>query len=122
MRPRDLVPRFLDALCTKRWLGWHFTKAACGALAAGLWMLAMHQTADICRRFHNASLGIRLGNEIAEFAAASPNEHHEAIQLVGTASLFGWAASRRWFAHVALEDISRLPVERAASREGRDSC
>ena len=57
---KDAVPGFLDAICTKKWLGFQFNQAPTGPLAAGLRELALHQAPEILRRFHDASLGFRL--------------------------------------------------------------
>lgn len=106
-----LVPAFLDALCTKPWLGWHFTHAPSGALANGLRLLALYQPRAIYRRFTDLSLVIRLQKEMKQFVLLAPEEQSQAIQLLGCAMLCGCFAQPAWFRHVPLDTIAALPVD-----------
>lgn len=92
----------LDVFCTKKWLGWQFTKAACGPLAAGLRMLAMHQPPDVVKRFLNVGLGIRLQREFALFAQATPEQQSQVVQLLGCATLCGWRIRADMFTNESL--------------------
>jgi tetratricopeptide (TPR) repeat protein len=106
-----LVPPFLNAICTSAWLGGQYTAASRNALAEGLRMLALHQPQEIRRRFMNASLGIRLQKELANFGELFHSEQSEVLQFVGSATLFGWHASSLWVANVPLNALGKIPVE-----------
>jgi hypothetical protein len=113
-----LVPAFLDALCTPRWLGWQFTQSPCGILAAGLRLLAFYQSTEVCRRFYNPSLGIRLQNEFSQFAQADPERQSQIIQFLGCTILCGWTVNPTWFRNVPLGEISKIPVNTLPHRAG----
>ena len=110
------IGNLLDALCTKRWLGWQFAKADCGPLAAGLRMLALYQTPEIMRRFLNIGLGIRLRREFAQFAQAQPEQQSTMVQLLGCATLCGWHVRADLFANVSPSQLSRIPVDELPHR------
>jgi hypothetical protein len=107
---------FLDALCTRRWLGGQFTFANSGAVAKGLRMLALFQPAAIRHRFQNPSLGIRVRAELSRFTRVAPQEQSRIIQLLGSAALFGLTAKKTWFATVPLATVARLPVDTLGHR------
>jgi hypothetical protein len=115
-----LVPAFLDAICTKKWLGTQFTFAACGSLAKGLRFLALHQPAPVRRRFQNPSLGIRLQKELSGFAEVERKEQSQIIQLLGCSMLCGWPPKAGWFRNVPLNIIGALPVETLPHRAEAD--
>jgi hypothetical protein len=108
---REAVPTFMDALCTPKWLGWQYTNANCGVLAAALRLLAFHDAPAMLRRFRNYCLGVRLKKELMWFAARQLRERHQVIQLLGTAYLLGAPGDRQWFAKLPLAEVARLPTE-----------
>jgi hypothetical protein len=101
--------RFLDQLCTNKWLGVQFTHSSCGSLANGLRLLAMDQTPHICQRFHGVGLGIRLKNELSTFSVATPEQQGEIMQFLGCANLCGWVVRHDWLRSVPLDRICALP-------------
>jgi hypothetical protein len=106
-----LITRFLDGLCTNRWLGYQYTNITCGPLAEGMRLLALHQPLQIRRRFYNPSLGIRLQNEISRFAEVIPEGQSLIIQFLGCATLFGWSVRRDWFNGLPLDAVAALSTE-----------
>jgi hypothetical protein len=104
------VPDFLDALCTRKWLGWQYTNASCGVLAAGLRIIALGQPPQVCERFRNPGLGIRLGKEFSEFAKSGQERRSEAVQLLGSASLFGWTVQLEGLAGLDPSMFAELPL------------
>ena len=106
-----LVPKFLDALCSKKWLGWQFNKASCGPLAEGLRMLALHQPPEIIRRFLNIGLSIRLQRDFAQFDQAVPELQSTMVQLLGCATFCGWHVKAEFFANVSPIQVKRLPAD-----------
>jgi hypothetical protein len=105
----SLVPAFLDAICTRKWLGWQFTRSVTGPLAAGLRSLALHQSSEICRRFDNPSLRIRLKKEFARWGELNLEERCMAVQLFGCTRLFGCAVDPRWLEKIPTHEITELP-------------
>ena len=106
-----LVPTFLNALCTKRWLGWQFRNAASGPLAGGLRLLALHQPPQVCRRFQNPGLGIRIWKDLSRFAQVDQQEQSQIIQLLGCATLCGWSERGAWFKNLPLRTVGKLPAD-----------
>jgi tetratricopeptide (TPR) repeat protein len=106
-----LVPVFLDELCTKRWLGWQYSRAGCGPLAAGLYSLALYQPPAVVKRFLNPGLGIRLDREISQFSQVEPEQQGLILQLFGSATLCGWRSRVAWFRDLSLAEFGRLPVD-----------
>ena len=111
-----LVPAFLDALCTKKWLGRQFTYTACGLLAKGVRLLALQQPPHVRQRFQNPSLGIRLQTELSRFTQVAPEEQGQIIQLLGCAALCGLFAKGCWFKNVPLSTIAALPLDTVPHR------
>ena len=93
-----LVAAFIDAVCTRRWLGWQYTNSTCGSLAGGLRLLVLSQPPHVCWRFHNPGLGIRLQKELPRFSEVTEQEQGQIIQLLGSATLFGLSVKSEWFA------------------------
>lgn len=109
---RTLVPAFLRALCTERWLTWQYANAGCSAIAAGLWLLALEQPAQVRRLFvASPSLPRRLQAELARFSELSDEERSLVIQLLGCARLVDVRAKREWLANVAPAAVASLPVQ-----------
>ena len=105
------IGNLLDVLCTKKWLGWQYSKAGCGPLAAGLRMLSLYQPPEIVRRFLNIGLGIRLLREFGQFGEAGPEQQSTMVQLLGCATLCGWRVGADLFANVSPSHLSGLPVD-----------
>jgi hypothetical protein len=116
----SLIPAFLDALCTKRWLHSQFTYATCGPLAQGLRLLALHQPAQVRQRFQNPSLGDRLQTELSRFAQLDRQSQSQIIQLLGCSMLCRWPPKSGWFRNVPLDTISTLPVDALPHRDDAD--
>ncbi len=106
-----LVEPFLNAVCTNQWLESAYKEAACGSLARGLRHVALHQTAERCRRFRHLGLAGRLYKELARFETAEAKAQSEIIQLLGSTELSGaWAISSQALTIVRPETISELAV------------
>ena len=106
-----LVPAFLDALCTNKWLGYQYNNSSCGQLAAGIGSIALIQPVKTCRRFDNPALRIRLRSEISAFGQAVPEDQSEIIQLLGSSRLLGCSVAADWFRNVRLDAVAALPAD-----------
>ena len=107
---RSLAATFVDAVCTKSWLKSHYSNVeACGALATGLYTLGLSQPPDVCVRFHNPGLGIRLIREFERFDRTAPSQRCDSIRFLGVATLCGWRVNARALARVSLPSVSLLP-------------
>jgi hypothetical protein len=105
------VPPFLDALCTNKWLGFQFTNSPCGLLALGIGSVALYLTPEICHRFKDPGLRIRVAKEISRFQQAVPEEQVAILQLLGTAQLLGCFAQPYWFTGIRFETVASLPAD-----------
>jgi hypothetical protein len=105
------LPDFLNSICTGRWLGWQYTNAEPGPIAAGLRLLATRQTWEVAKRFQNPSLGIRLSSELKQFSQSTPDYRSEVIQLLGCATLFGCVVKPAALNQIDFQDLARLPIE-----------
>ncbi len=118
----ELVPTFIDSICNRSWLGSHYTHVdKCGALAAGLYTLGLSQSPEVCRRFHNPSLGARLIGEIQKFDAAVPSQRSDTIRFLGAAVLCGWRLNKHTLAGVSPSLVGPLPEETLAHRPENDA-
>jgi hypothetical protein len=106
-----LIPVFLDALCTKRWLGFQFNNSGCNQLAAGIRSIALYQPIEVCGRFNNPGLRIRLRSELSGFNKAVPGERSLIIQLLGSARLLGCSVAPDWFNTMRLDTVATLPAD-----------
>jgi hypothetical protein len=106
-----LVPGFLEVFCSNKWLGFQFNNSPCGILALGVGSVALYQTPEVCRRFKNPGLRIRVAKEISRFRQAAPEEQIAILQLLGTAQLLGCSAQREWFTGIRLEAVANLPAD-----------
>ena len=109
-KERSMVPAFIDSVCTSSWLGSHYTNVEmCGALAAGLYTLGLSQPPDVCMRFHNSSLGIRLNREFQRFDGVAPDQQSDSVRLLGVASLCGWRVGASALTSVSPAFVGALP-------------
>ena len=106
-----LVPPFLEALCTNKWLGFQLTNSPCRLLALGIGSVALYQTPEICHRFKDPGLRIRVAKEISRFQQAAPEEQVAILQLLGTAQLLGCFAQPFWFKGIRFETVASLPAD-----------
>ena len=114
----NIVPSFMKAVCTEKWLQIAYATAHCGQLASGLRQLALHQTVEICCQLQHKGLGLRLNKELARFETVAPKDRSEVIQFLGCAVLCGWAVNQRSFASINHESISQLPLETLPHQPG----
>ena len=106
-----LVPAFLDALCTNKWLGYQYNNSGCSQLAAGIGSIALYQPVEVCRRFNNPGLRFRLRREVSAFDHAVPEEQSQIIQLLATSRLLGCSIERDWLRNMRLDAVAALPSD-----------
>ncbi|GMV94050.1 MAG: hypothetical protein AMXMBFR82_38280 [Candidatus Hydrogenedentota bacterium] len=106
----EAVPHFIDAICTRNWLRRQYKYGATGPIAGGLRELAMHQPPEICQRFHDWSLGLRLKQELEEFANTTPEKRHLTVQLLGSSQLAGFRIPREWLHGLPMDTMGQLPL------------
>ena len=110
--------KLLEVLCTKRWLGWQYSKAKTSVLASGLRLLAMYQPTHVVRRFRNVGLQLRINKEFSVFSKLDSEHQHLCVQLLGCSVLFGQSADIYLLRDATDEIFSMLPERILPHREG----
>lgn len=103
------LDKWIDAVCTPRWLGWQYENAKIGTLASGLRLLALYQPVGVVHRFRNIGLRLRIEKEFGGFRAAEAEHASQCMQLLGSVSLCGFTIPVSLLANIGDCQLIALP-------------